>query len=175
MSQGLQGVSCSFQPLSTARFDEEHDDRYVSAYNWNYMKRDARSQPWHECQFVGLWPNSRFCAGDPTSPLTCLGDDASSINWDSAFEETSLGLSGYSRPYFLRGVTQNVSGVPMIGVTVSGFVTAGNVFAGTIVSDNQGNYACPTFFPGVAHYLVAFYGSNPDMTGMSDTTLIPAL
>jgi hypothetical protein len=72
---------------------------------------------------------------------------------------------------FLTGITRSCPNLaPLAGVTVLAFRTSDNLLVGNAVSDGGGNYSIQVA-SGVAHYLVAYLPSAPDVFGTTRNDL----
>ena len=73
----------------------------------------------------------------------------------------------------LSGTTKDANGDALPNCTVDCFTTADDVFQGTCLSDNVGNFVCPTYATG-SHYLVAYKTSDPNVAGTTRNDLTPS-
>lgn len=74
--------------------------------------------------------------------------------------------------FSLSGVTRNLRGQPLGGVTVDIFDTATNTFQGTSVSDGSGGYTV-IIGTGSNCYAVGYLTGSPDVAGTTLNTLVP--
>jgi hypothetical protein len=83
-------------------------------------------------------------------------------------------ISGQSSRLGVIGVTRDVYGSPLGGVTVKLFRTADDTVQDTVTSDaNSGAYFITTPW-GDAHYIVARKAGSPDVFGATDNDLVGA-
>ena len=183
MSSGIGGVVNSFQPSNIALWDEDRSDLYTGRYYWDYQHRGPQSNRYQGVQWHQLWPLSKMCSGDSTVSLTLLGNDISDGRIGAGYEEWRYGEGGQLGQVFIRGQCVDMNGNPLGACTVQAFVTnpinignpngvSADVLAGTTITDSNGNYACPTPYPGVAHFVVAYYAAT-NLSGTTVNTLIP--
>ena len=154
------------------------DERSSPAFHtWNAGRVSVSLTPW----FEGLnWAYSNGLGGQLGScGIGC--DQASDAGYWNPIDSQSLNVSGLddtgaSTQNVLVGQTFNGSGVPLANCKVTGFVTATNVIVGSVTSDNAGYYMLPTpYSTSTAHYVTAFLAGSPDVSGMSDNTLMPVV
>ena len=101
--------------------------------------------------------------------------DASGAEWCQAvwFDRMEIN-SGSIGFYGFTGVTRDVWGSALGGVTVKLFRTSDNLFVMQVVSDVFGNYTLTTPFYPDPHYIVAYKSGTPDVTGSTANTLVAA-
>jgi hypothetical protein len=149
-------------------FDEDRTSLWRA--EWSYQCRGVHLQQ-SASGYIGLWPSSKISSGDPTSPLTMLGQDSCQ---GARWSEWEIGTTGAGGPsVFLAGRTVDINSNPLTGVKVQGFVTSSEVFVGQTTSDSNANYSLGSQYIGVAHYLVAYLPGSPDVAGTTVNTLIP--
>jgi hypothetical protein len=83
------------------------------------------------------------------------------------FASGSIGRFGF------LGVTRDVNGTAVGGVTVKLYHTADDTVVCSTVSDPLGNFGVTTQFYPDAHYMVAYKSGAPDIEGTTANTLIP--
>jgi hypothetical protein len=140
----------------------EDDPFYVVRIScaWDYFM--GYETPW--------WPGgSRVDTPDDA----CLA----AINWSTPEQFEPKGGGTNSR-FGISGVTRDVSGTPLGGVTVKLFRTTGDLYKDVkideTISDPFGNYTVSTPFYPDPHYLVMYKVATPDVFGSSANTLIGA-
>ena len=105
-----------------------------------------------------------------TGRLDASGDEWSQGIWYDRMEI----VSGSVGRFGFIGVTRDVYGSAVGGVTVSLFHTADNAFVMSVVSDAAGNFGLTTPFYPDMHYMVAYKTGVPDISGTSVNTLVAA-
>jgi hypothetical protein len=166
-NMGYAGASAGSQV-----YVPDEDRTYLWRPEWSYWCRGVHLQP-SAAQYVGLWPSSRLSSGDPTQPLSRLGQD--SCQTGGGWGPWEIGTTGTGGPtVFLSGQTLDGNSNPLAGVLVQGFVTSNDLFVGQTTSDANGNYSLGSPYVGVAHYLVAYLPGSPDRAGTTVDTLVPA-
>ena len=84
-------------------------------------------------------------------------------------------IAGASSRYGVSGITRDIYGSPLGGVTVKIFKTSNDSLVSTIVSDaNTGAYIVTTPYYPDTHYIVTYKAGSPDVFGTSPNTLIGA-
>jgi hypothetical protein len=114
------------------------------------------SSPW--------WPGSGFL-GDRAADVAVADPN---MKWFEASDMTR----GRNSRFGLVGVTRDVYGSPLGGVTLKLFRTATDEVVSAVVSDPAGNYVLSTPFYPDAHYVVSYKAGSPDVFGSSINTLI---
>lgn len=89
---------------------------------------------------------------------------------DRGFEATDQ-TRGHNYRFGVIGVTRDVYGSPLGGVTVKLFRTSTDELVHNTVSDPSGNYAVSTPFYGEGHYIVTYKTGAPDVFGSSPNNL----
>lgn len=74
----------------------------------------------------------------------------------------------------ISGVTRDTNGSPLAGVTVDLFLTSGDTFMATTVSDANGVYAFYTTLLG-PYYCVANLSGSPNRAGVTEQTILQSL
>lgn len=122
--------------------------------------------PPRESMFTGpWWPRSGF-SGDTTGD--CGLADSLSQSW----ARPDVDRLGASSRYSIGGVSRDVNGSAVGGVTVKLFSTASDVIVDTIVSDASGAFRLLTHLYPDTHYVTAYKAGAPDISGCSVNTLI---
>lgn len=116
-------------------------------------------------------------AGDYSTPWWGRGVITGDLSVDStvlsskplwvAFEPVAGAVSLFG----MSGVTRDVYGSPLGGVTVKVFRTADDVLVSSIISDPSGNFTVTTPYYPDTHYLVTYKTGSPDVFGSSTNTL----
>lgn len=76
--------------------------------------------------------------------------------------------------FAISGVTRDVNGSPLGGVTVKMFRTSTDEMVGSVVSDPLGNYFVTSPYYPDTHYIVMYKAGFPDVFGTTVNTLIGA-
>lgn len=149
--------------------DEEKGDLWKPAWGFGYQNRgpQAISWQWNKDQ---RWPHSGFMAGDISAPLSLFSLDASQMNY---YGPWNFGISGHSRPYFIRGICKDGSANPLGGTIVYAVRVSDLVTVGSAACDGRGVFEVPTL-DNTAHFVHAYYASG-NLAGRSVATLIPTL
>lgn len=140
---------------------------------------DARLQPqWWRADDVEVrdfddytspwWPGGANILCDRNGSGDKLNPSASV--W---FERPEI-TRGHNMRFGVLGVTRDVYGSPLGGVTVKLFRTSTDELVHSTVSDPLGNYAVSTPYFGEGHYLVTYKTGTPDVFGSSPNTLTGA-
>ena len=116
---------------------------------------------------TAYWPKSGF-AGDVN------GDGGLLDPWMNRFEQLDIDTlaAGASTRYAISGVTRDVLGSAVPGVTCHLFVTASDLLLDTVVSDANGVFRLITPLYPDTHYVQAYKAGAPDVSGCSVNTLI---
>jgi len=94
---------------------------------------------------------------------------------ESPYVEMVESSSGASSRYGVSGITRDIYGSPLGGVTVKIFKTSDDSLISTIVSDaNTGAFIVTTPYYPDTHYIVTYKTGSPDVFGTSANTLIGA-
>jgi len=149
--------------------DEEKGDLWKPAYGFGYRNRGPQAIAWQWSKDQ-RWTNSGFMSGDPSAPFGALGIDARENGF---FGPWNLGISGHSRPYFIRGICKDGSGNPLGGAVVYAVRASDNVMVGSVACDDRGVFECPTL-DTTQHFVHSFYASG-SLAGRSVATLTPGL
>lgn len=88
--------------------------------------------------------------------------------WWSDYDEAS----GDASRYGFVGVSRDVNGTPIPGVTLKLFLTADDVKQDTTTSDNNGAFLLNTVYYPNAHYIKSHKAGTPDVDGITVDTLI---
>jgi hypothetical protein len=149
--------------------DEEKGDLWKPAWGYGYQNRgpQAISWQWNKDQ---RWPSSGMMSGDPSVPFGLLGMDARE---SGIYGPWNLGISGHSRPYFIRGICKDGSGNILGGAVVYAVRASDNVMVGSVACDDRGVFECPTL-DTTPHFVHSFYASG-SLAGRSVATLTPGL
>lgn len=146
----------------------ENDDKIGPIWHkmpdrWVYKAGIGRPDGWGSYRTTH-WPRGDSILGDfgDVQPLQPL-------RWSDPEME-----SGSQTRMGVVGVTRDVYGSPLGGVTVRLFRTSDNVLVDTIVSDPSGNYLLGTPYYPDTHYVVAQKSGSPDVQGVTVNTLIGA-
>jgi hypothetical protein len=159
------GVYLASAPGWLASLDERDNPRF------DWQRRSPKT--WLDRQrWVSLWPSTRIAGGDVAG--MGYAPVQADLGVSGAYEPFSCDGAGTQSIKFVQGRCEDVSGNPIAGATVQGFVTSTDAFTGEVFSGVDGSYAVPTQNPGVAHYVVAYYPGSPDLAGTTVNTLIPA-
>jgi hypothetical protein len=133
----------------------EHFRQINVEFTWFGEVGDQRS-PW--------WPGGGTLSfGDASVDFAMMGGV-----W-YALPDTSRGSMGR---WGVSGVTRDVYGSPLGGVTVKLYQTSSDLMVSSVVSDPLGNYFVTTPFYPDAHYLVFYKAGSPDVFGTTPNTLI---
>ena len=149
--------------------DEEKSDLWKPAYGFGYRNRGPQALAW-QWTFDQRWPSSGFMSGDPSVPLAMFSQDAQQ---NDIYGPWNLGISGHSRPYFIRGICKDGSGNVLGGAVVYAVRASDNVMVGSVACDDRGVFECPTQ-DTTAHFVHSYYASG-SLAGRSVSTLTPAL
>lgn len=149
--------------------DEEKGDLWKPAFGFGYQNRgpQALSWQWNKDQ---RWPNSGMMSGDTSVPLCLFSQDAQQ---NDLFGPWNLGISGHSRPYFIRGICKDGSGAILGGAVVYAVRASDNVMVGSGACDDRGVFEVPTL-DTTPHFVHSFYASG-SLAGRSVATLTPGL
>lgn len=107
------------------------------------------------------WPGSSRLEGEATGDI---------LHYDAYYVRDPPG--GASSAYGLAGVTRDVYGTPLGGVTVKLFRSSTDEKVSQTISDASGKYFVTTQYYPDAHYLVTYKTGSPDVFGTSENTLI---
>jgi len=106
------------------------------------------------------------------------GNDICEAVWMDKTEMIEAKGGGTNSRFGIAGVTRDVYGTPLGGVTCKLFRTVGDLYKDVLIdetiSDPQGNYLLSTPFYPDAHYVVTYKAGSPDVFGSSPNTLIGA-
>lgn len=149
--------------------DEEKGDLWKPAYGFGYRNRGPQSIAW-QWNMDQRWPNSGMMSGDVSVPLCLFSQDAQQ---NDIYGPWNLGISGHSRPYFIRGICKDGSGNVLGGAVVYAVRASDNVMVGSVACDDRGVFECPTQ-DTTAHFVHSYYASG-SLAGRSVSTLTPAL
>lgn len=155
--------------------DEERGPLYRTSQQWDYQRRMQQSTR-DPIGYANGWPFGGFFL-DPTGTTGCdeiFGDD-NLANAFAPWEPWRLGDKGYTRPYYIYGQIFDVNGNPVVGATITSFVTATNAQDGTTVSNADGTYQVPCYNRTATHYVAAYKSGSPDVAGESVNTLTPSV
>lgn len=95
--------------------------------------------------------------------------------FESPYVERVEPIAGASSRYGVSGVTRDIYGSPLGGVTVKIFKTSDDSLVSTIVSDaNTGAFIVTTPYYPDTHYIVTYKAGSPDTFGTSVNTLTGA-
>ena len=81
-------------------------------------------------------------------------------------------FGGTTSRYGVIGVTRDVNGSPLGGVTVKLYRTSTDEMVASIVSDPVGNYTITTPYYPDPHYLVMYKSGFPDVFGTTVNTIL---
>lgn len=112
----------------------------------------------------GYWPGN---GGLQTDAGGLYGDIQSSVWW-----ELPEKISGQSSRFGILGVTRDVYGSPLPGVTLKLFRSSDDTKVDQQTSLIDGTYLLTTPFYPDAHYVVAYKTGSPDVEGTTVNTLI---
>lgn len=149
--------------------DEEKSDLWKPAYGFGYRNRGPQALAW-QWTFDQRWPSSGFMSGDPSVPLAMFSQDAQQ---NDIYGPWNLGISGHSRPYFIRGICKDGSGNILGGAVVYAVRASDNVMVGSVACDDRGVFEVPTL-DTTPHFVHSFYASG-SLAGRSVATLTPTL
>lgn len=149
--------------------DEEKGDLWKPAYGFGYRNRGPQAISWQWSQ-DHRWTSSGFLSGNPSDPFGLFSQDARENDY---FAPWNLGISGHSRPYFIRGICKDGSGNVLGGAVVYAVRASDNVMVGSVACDDRGVFECPTQDTS-AHFVHSYYASG-NLAGRSISTLTPAL
>lgn len=167
MTMGL-GTTCNanYGSLVLTIPDDDRGGLYRAQDNWSPRSRGA--QTINSYSFFELWRGSGF------SEDNSLMLNHGWMSPDSAgYEEWSYGYGGKRGSYFVKGQVLDSVGAPVGGATVSLFRTSDRLYIASVGTDSNGNYMCPTPYPGVSHFIVAYLASAPDKAGTTVNNLTP--
>jgi hypothetical protein len=144
---------------------------YTAGYNWLYRYRHLTPNTTRQyTPYFELWRPAQSMSGDQTTPLSVTGLDPGSVVYP--FEPFNYGDGGQMGQVFIRGECIDQYGNALVSCSVEAFVTSSNALAGTTTSDTNGNYACPTPYPSIQHFIVAYYAAT-NLAGTTIDTLVP--
>jgi hypothetical protein len=149
--------------------DEEKGELWKPAFNYGYQNRGVQSIAW-QWGPINSWPSSGFMSGDPSVPLTVFGGDARETDM---YGPWNLGISGKSRPFFIRGICKDGAGNPLGGAVVYAVRVSDNVQVSSASCDDRGVFECPT--QDQAQYFVHSFYASGSLAGRSVATLTPTL
>lgn len=149
--------------------DEENGDLWKPVYGFGYRNRGPQAIAW-QWGPIGRWPSAGFMSGDPSVPLCMFSQDAQQ---NDLYGPWNLGVSGHSRPYFIRGICKDGSGNILGGAVVYAVRASDNVMVGSVACDDRGVFECPTQ-DTTPHFVHSFYASG-SLAGRSVATLTPTL
>lgn len=141
-------------------------------------------EPWYPVEHAAKYRLWDLYAPDAGVPLGApapywppsrggYGYDAGAGYLDPAlFEPLSGFTSGASGRFGVTGVTRDLNGTPVGGVTVKLFRTATDELVETRVSNENGIYLLTTQYYPDTHYVVAWKNGLPDIAGATPNTLI---
>ena len=150
------------------------DDRAVAPvlnYAWSKQPFDFAMNPWADGV---LWPSSTGLGGG------LQGYGGPQLDAGSQVQKWDVPASGWSdtggqKQLTIVGQTIDQYGNALGSCVVKGYVTATNMYVGSVTSDTGGYYSLPT--PNInttQHYLVASKAGSPDVAGVTDNTLTPS-
>jgi hypothetical protein len=141
----------------------EPDDSRARANYFSQYPGEFRHQGEVGDQRNPWWPGGAAMLGD-------AGDVGLLIDWQGY---NLFDLSrGCNSTYGFTGVTRDVYGSPLGGVTVKCYHAADDIMVATVVSDPQGNYLVTTPYGLDSHYLVFYKTGAPDVFGTTQNTLV---
>jgi len=149
--------------------DEEKGDLWKPAWGFGYQNRGPQAIAWQWARDQ-RWPSAGFLSGDASVPLCLFSQDAQQ---NDIFGPWNLGISGHSRPYFIRGICKDGSGNILGGAVVYAVRASDNVMVGSVACDDRGVFECPTL-DTTPHFVHSFYASG-SLAGRSVATLTPGL
>lgn len=149
--------------------DEETGDLWKPAFGFGYRNRGPQVIAWQWSRDY-RWTASGFLSGNPSEPFGLFSQDARENDY---FEPWNLGISGHSRPYFIRGICKDGSGNILGGAVVYAVRSSDNVMVGSVACDDRGVFECPTQ-DTTPHFVHSFYASG-SLAGRSVATLTPGL
>lgn len=118
------------------------------------------------------------CYWPRTDMLTGCGDEMLGAPWTDKTELIEAKGGGSNSRFGIIGVTRDVWGAPIGGVTCKLFRTTGDLYKDVkideTISDPLGNYMLSTPFYPDTHYVVMYKTGSPDIFGSSVNTLIGA-
>jgi hypothetical protein len=165
----LNQVNGGIQSSVLQIIDEEKSDLWKPAWNFGYQNRGPQAIAW-QWGPMNCWPNAGFLSGDPSVPLTVFGGDARE---QDLYGPWNNGISGHSRPYFIRGICKDGAGNILGGAVVYAVRASDNVMVGSVACDDRGVFECPTL-DTTAHFVHSYYASG-SLAGRSISTLTPTL
>ena len=151
---GTSGIDTSFTADDGRLRPEWYDDD-----GWRWITND---DAWSLKGWINeWWPGA-------------VGMDASGGEWCQAiwFDTIEFNSGCVGRFGFL-GVTRDVYGTAVGGVTVKLYHTADDSVVCVTTSDSLGNFGVTTQYYPDAHYMVAYKAGPPDIEGTTANTLIP--
>ena len=164
MTMGV-GTTCnSINGLVASLPDEDRGGLYRGQDNWSSRMRGAQTV--RAGQYFELWGRSGL------SPDIC-SMAGNAFDQGLLYEPWSLGEGGKRGSYFVKGQVLDSVSAAVGGATVSLFRTSDNLYIASVGSDSSGNYMCPTPYPGVSHFIVAYIASAPDKAGTTVSNLTP--
>jgi hypothetical protein len=147
------------QPLIWA--DDQRAFSPMYAIDWNEMSPIAmRCIPTFDYT-TPYWPGGSSFMAD-ADPFSTDID----MSWGRVEQ-----FGGTTSRYAVSGVTRDVYGSPLGGVTVKMFRTSTDEMVGTTVSDPAGAYLVSTPYYPDTHYLVFYKAGFPDVFGTSVNTI----
>ena len=164
MTMGL-GTSCNaVYGIVLNLPDDDFGALYRGQDNWSPRMRGAQTV--RGGLYPELWPRSGMSPDN--SVMNGNGFDENVL-----YEPWSHGDGGKRGSYFVKGQVLDNASAPVGGATVMVFRTSDNLYIASAGSDSNGNYMCPTPYPGVSHFIVAYIASAPDKAGTTVTNLTP--
>lgn len=161
-----QAFPCAVLPCSD-------DETALTPARSNYFRRGGVSV-WDPTRWVSLWPSPSFMSGDPTSPMTLLGDDCAFGGFKLAYELTMLGITGQQSTKFIKGSCLDSNSAVVANATLEAFITSTDVKdSPPTTSFLDGTYILGCYTAGVSHYVVAYKAGSPDIAGTTVNTLVP--
>lgn len=146
--------------------DHRHDGRYSSQARGPKTWKDRNN--WYS-----LW--SFGCRVGYGTPIGSDGSSCHDLSMTDGYEPYSCDGEGSQSLKFIKGLCVDTNDAPLSAVSVQGFRTSDDAFAGhEVQSREDGSYDLPTNFPGVNHYAIAYLTGSPDRTGATVNTLVPA-
>lgn len=149
--------------------DEENSGLWLPQFGYGYHNRGLQAVAW-QWENMQRWPMAGFMSGDRSTPLALFGQDVAVMAY---YEPWTLGVSGKTRPYFIRGICKDGSGTILGGAVVFAVRASDNVMVGSVACDDRGVFECPTL-DTTAHFVHSFYSSG-SLAGRSVATLTPTL
>jgi hypothetical protein len=119
-------------------------------------------------QPLRLFPRSRLVSGDLGTPMSYMED----MLYMPMALSNDYGSQAYLK--FAAYDFDSTGATPIAGATISAFLTANNLFVGSVVSDANGYFELPSQYASQNHFLVGYKTGSPNLSGSTVNTLQPS-